>query len=74
VRLSFDPQEIPFVGICFNLNAWPFTGEKARWVAVEPSTGPTDKLDESDRMCEIRNFTPQRPVTFTFTLTLSSLL
>jgi hypothetical protein len=73
-QFTFDSQEIPYIGICFNLNAWPFTGKKARWVAIEPSTGPTDKLDESDRMCEIRNFTPQRPVTFTFTLTLSSLL
>jgi hypothetical protein len=74
VRFSFNPEHIPFVGICFNLNAWPFTGEKARWVAIEPSTGPTDKLDESDRMSDTPIFSSERPVTFTFTLTLSSLL
>jgi hypothetical protein len=72
VRYSFNPEHIPFVGICFNLDAWPFTGEKARWVAIELSTGPTDKLDESDRMYEIPVFTPRRPVTFTFTLTFDS--
>ena len=74
VRFLLNPQEIPYVGICFNLDAWPFTGHKARWLAIEPSKGPTDKLDDSDRMCEIRIFTPQGPVTFTFTRTLSSLL
>ena len=74
VRFSFDPKQIPYVGMCFNLDAWPFTGEKARWVAIEPSLGPTDKLDESDRMCEIPIFSANRPVTFGFTLTFSSLL
>ena len=74
VRFLLNPQEIPYVGMCFNLDAWPFTGEKARWVAIEPSLGPTDKLDESDRMCEIPIFSANRPVTFGFTLTFSSLL
>ena len=74
VRFLLDPQEIPYVGICFNLDAWPFTGHKARWLAIEPSKGPTDKLDDSDRMCEIPVFTPQKPVTFGFVLTFSSLL
>jgi hypothetical protein len=72
VRFSFNPKQIPFVGICFNLDAWPFTGEKARWVAIEPSTGPTDKLDESDGICEIPVFRIGRPVIFTFTLTFDS--
>ena len=74
VRFLLNPQEIPYVGICFNLDAWPFTGHKARWLAIEPSKGPTDKLDDSDRMCEIPVFTPQKPVTFGFMLTFSSLL
>jgi len=74
IRFTLDPQEIPYVGICFNLDAWPFNGAKARWLAIEPSTGPTDKLDESDQMCEIPMFTPRRPVTFTFTLTFESVL
>jgi galactose mutarotase-like enzyme len=72
VRFSFNPEHIPFVGICFNLDAWPFTGEKARWVAIEPSTGPTDKLDESDRMSDTPIFSSERPVTFTFTLAFDS--
>ena len=74
VRFSFDPKQIPYVGMCFNLDAWPFTGEKARWVAIEPSLGPTDKLDESDRMCEIPIFSANRPVTFGFMLTFDSTL
>jgi galactose mutarotase-like enzyme len=71
-QFTFDSQEIPYIGICFNLDAWPFTGEKARWVAIEPSTGPTDKLDESDRMSNTPIFSSERPVTFSFTLTFES--
>ena len=74
VRFLLNPQEIPYVGICFNLDAWPFTGRKARWLAIEPSTGPTDKLDESDRMSQIPTFSVIRPVTFTFMLTFDSYL
>ena len=74
VRFLLNPQEIPYVGICFNLDAWPFTGRKARWLAIEPSTGPTDKLDESDRMSEIPIFSVNRPVTFSFLLTFDSTL
>jgi len=74
IRFTLDPQEIPYVGICFNLDAWPFNGAKARWLAIEPSTGPTDKLDESDQMCEIPMFTPRRPVTFAFRVAFESLL
>lgn len=74
IRFTLDPQEIPYVGICFNLDAWPFNGAKARWLAIEPLTGPTDKLDESDQMCEIPMFTPRRPVTFAFRVAFESLL
>jgi hypothetical protein len=54
------------------LDAWPFAGQKARWLAIEPTTGPTDKLDEADQICEIPVFTPKRPVTFKFSLTFKS--
>ena len=74
VRFLLNPQEIPYVGICFNLDAWPFTGRKARWIAIEPCLGPTDKLDESDRMSQIPTFSVKRPVTFTFMLTFDSYL
>ena len=74
VRFLLNPQEIPYVGMCFNLDAWPFTGRKARWLAIEPSTGPTDKLDESDQMSEVPTFSVNRPVTFGFMLTFNSAL
>ena len=74
VRFLLNPQEIPYVGICFNLDAWPFTGRKARWLAIEPSTGPTDKLDESDQMSEVPTFSVNGPVTFGFMLTFNSAL
>jgi hypothetical protein len=73
-EFTFDSQEIPYIGICFNLDAWPFTGRKARWLAIEPSLGPTDKLDESDRMSDIPRFLPNRPVTFSFSMAFNSTL
>jgi hypothetical protein len=60
--------------MCFNLDAWPFTGRKARWLAIEPSLGPTDKLDESDQMSDIPRFLPNRPVTFSFSMAFNSTL
>ncbi|MSO33925.1 MAG: DUF5107 domain-containing protein [Candidatus Nanopelagicaceae bacterium] len=74
VQFSLNSQEIPYVGICFNLDAWPFTGAKGRWLAIEPSTGPTDKLNESEQLSDIPIFSAERPVTFTFTLTFQSTL
>ena len=74
VRFLLNPREIPYVGICFNLDAWPFTGDKARWLAIEPSLGATDKLDESDRISEVPIFSPNKPVTFTFVLAFDSYL
>lgn len=74
VRFSLAPQEIPYIGICFNLDAWPFTGRKARWLAIEPSTGPTDKLDEADLLGDVPIFLAKRLVTFSFMLTFDTLL
>lgn len=46
IGFEIDPQVIPYIGICFNLSAWPLTGEKATWIAIEPTFGRTDRLDE----------------------------
>jgi galactose mutarotase-like enzyme len=47
LTIRFDPVTLPFLGVCVNLGAWPATGEPGRWVAIEPSTGSTDRLDEA---------------------------
>ena len=46
LTMKFSPLEVPFLGICYNFGAWPLTGEPATWVALEPTTGKTDRLDE----------------------------
>ncbi len=46
LTMKFAPTEIPYLGICYNFGAWPLTGEPATWVALEPTTGRTDRLDE----------------------------
>lgn len=47
LSFQYSPVEIPYLGICFNLGAWPFNDNPGTWVAIEPTTGCTDKLDES---------------------------
>ena len=73
-QFLLDPQEIPYVGICFNFNAWPSTGDKGQWLAIEPTLGATDKLDESDRISQLPTFSINRPVTFSFSITFASTL
>lgn len=68
IAFTFNPAEIPYVGICFNLNAWPFEGEKGRWVAIEPTQGATDRLDESEKLGAFLSILPQSTVHFGFTL------
>jgi len=46
LTMKFAPSEVPFLGVCYNFSAWPLTGEPATWVALEPTTGRTDRLDE----------------------------
>jgi hypothetical protein len=46
LTMKFSPLELPFLGICYNFGAWPLTGEPVTWVALEPTTGKTDRLDE----------------------------
>lgn len=46
LTMKFSPSDIPYLGICYNFGAWPLTGEPATWVALEPTTGRTDRLDE----------------------------
>ncbi|MEI9907807.1 MAG: hypothetical protein WDO06_07840 [Actinomycetota bacterium] len=46
--LQFNSTHIPFVGICYNLGAWPPGEHSAKWVALEPTSAPTDRLDQTD--------------------------
>ena len=47
LSFRFSPIEIPYVGLCFNLGAWPFGVNPGTWVAIELTTGCTDKLSDS---------------------------
>ena len=47
LNFQFSPIDIPYLGICFNLGAWPFNDRPGKWVAIEPTTGCTDKLTDS---------------------------
>ena len=47
LEIEFDSFDLPYLGICFNLGAYPKTGVQGRWLAIEPSSGATDRLDEA---------------------------
>lgn len=72
ITFNFDPKSIPFLGICYNLGAWPFTGEKAKWVAIEPSHGATDRLDNSAKLGAAPILVGGQKLTFSLALQLST--
>jgi hypothetical protein len=47
LTFRFDPLALPYVGVCVNMGAWPDPHTPGRWVALEPATGGTDRLDEA---------------------------
>jgi galactose mutarotase-like enzyme len=42
LTMRFDA---PYLGICTNMAAWPDDGVRGRWIALEPCTARTDRLD-----------------------------
>lgn len=58
VRLSFDDRDkslllsqdhatSPWLGVCVNRDAWPASEPGESWIALEPTTSPTDSLAEA---------------------------
>jgi hypothetical protein len=47
LQLLFDSAALPWVGLCVNRWGWPHQGALDRWVAIEPSTAPTDFLSRA---------------------------
>jgi hypothetical protein len=68
---NFDPRELPFLGICFNLGAWPFSGKPATWVAFEPTTANTDRLDEAHSLGTSRTLRIGQTDTWNFRITIT---
>jgi galactose mutarotase-like enzyme len=44
VVLRQSPDVTPWLGLCVNRDAWPAIGAGESWIAVEPTTAPTDSL------------------------------
>jgi len=71
LSMKFSPLEIPFLGICYNFGAWPLTGEPATWVALEPTTGKTDRLDECADLGTARVLAPKANATWSLEIELN---
>jgi len=71
LTMKFSPLELPFLGICYNFGAWPLTGEPATWVALEPTTGKTDRLDECAELDCVRVLAPKSTANWTLEIELN---
>lgn len=71
LTMKFSPVETPFLGICYNFGAWPLTGEPATWVALEPTTGKTDRLDECVELDCARVLEPDSSATWSLEIELN---
>jgi hypothetical protein len=47
LRFQFPLPSVPYLGVCMNYAAWPFGDHPGRWLAVEPASGGTDRLDDA---------------------------
>lgn len=56
--LHHDTQALPWIGICVNRGAWPTPADGEHWIALEPTTSPTDDLREAVRSGEARTLRP----------------
>jgi len=72
LKLRFDPRVIPYVGVCFNLGAYPWVGSPGTWIALEPATGPTDRLDECWNLSDLPTFKGKSRSKFGFVITLDN--
>jgi len=51
VIVSFDPLQLPFLGVWLCFGGWPVTGPEPKQVAValEPTTAPCNTLSDAER-------------------------
>jgi galactose mutarotase-like enzyme len=70
--LSFQlsPAEIPFIGICFNLGVVPSGNHPGTWVAIEPTSGCTDKLDDSYQRGAFSSLAPGESLRWAYSIDL----
>ena len=47
LRVEFPLRQVPYLGICVNYAAWPFGNRPGSWLALEPTNGGTDRLDDA---------------------------
>lgn len=60
----------PWLGICVNRNAWPGVGEGENWIAIEPTTAPTDSLLNAMREGATPSLSPGDSLSWTNTVEL----
>jgi hypothetical protein len=47
LRIEFPLSPVSYLGVCMNYAAWPFGNHPGRWLALEPTSGGTDRLDDA---------------------------
>ena len=59
VGFTFDPSEVPYVGVWLNMDGWPLSGATCFNVALEPCTGYPDRLDYAIARDEAATLAPR---------------
>ena len=70
LRLEFDHETFPWLGICVNRGAWPHPDRGESWIAIEPTTSPTDDLPSAVRAGQARNLAPGQVARWLFSMRL----
>lgn len=47
LRISADPAELPWLGVCVNRLGWPEPERDQHWIALEPCTAPSEAPSRS---------------------------
>jgi galactose mutarotase-like enzyme len=61
IIVSFDPSRLPYLGIWLCFGGWPLSGPEPKQVAValEPTTAPSNSLEDCERAGLARSLAPQ---------------
>jgi galactose mutarotase-like enzyme len=70
LQFLYDASALPWIGLCVNRWGWPHEGALDRWVAIEPTTAPTDELSRAVEAGWARTLAPGDAHQWTFDMVL----
>jgi hypothetical protein len=59
LRIEFPLRPLSYLGVCMNYAAWPYADHPGSWLALEPTNGGTDRLDNAVARSEAARLDPR---------------